>query len=86
MIQLIAIEILAAAISNENLGKFILASRAFIKKPSISFFKSKSKPKIFKKNLENSIVIKFNYKQRSPDIIWGQVKRAASSISSTIRN
>lgn len=72
---------LGAAISNENLGKFILASRSFIKKPSISFFKLKQNQKIFKKNLENSIVIKFNYKQRSPDIIWGQVKKAASSIA-----
>jgi tRNA nucleotidyltransferase (CCA-adding enzyme) len=72
---------LGAAISNENLGKFILASRAFIKKASISFFKLKQNHKIFKKNLENSIVIKFNYKQRSPDIIWGQVKRAASSLA-----
>jgi len=72
---------LGAAISNENLGKFILASRAFIKKPSISFFKLNQNQKIFKKNLENSIVIKFNYKQRSPDIIWGQVKRAASSLT-----
>jgi tRNA nucleotidyltransferase (CCA-adding enzyme) len=62
---------LGAAISNENLGKFILASRAFIKKPSMSFFKLEQNQKILKKNLENSIVIKFNYKQRSPDIIWG---------------
>jgi tRNA nucleotidyltransferase (CCA-adding enzyme) len=72
---------LGAAISNENLGKFILASRAFIKKPSMSFFKLEQNQKILKKNLENSIVIKFNYKQRSPDIIWGQVKRAASSLT-----
>ena len=72
---------LGAAISNENLGKFILASRAFINKPSISFFKAISSKKIFKKNLENSIFIKFNYKHRSPDIIWGQVKRAASSLA-----
>jgi tRNA nucleotidyltransferase (CCA-adding enzyme) len=72
---------LGAAISNENLGKFVLASRAFIKKPTISFFSLKSKKKIFKNNLENSIVVKFNYKQRSPDIIWGQVKKAASSLA-----
>ena len=72
---------LGAAISNENLGRFILASRAFMKKPSISFFKLKQNQKIFKKNLESSFVIKFNYKKRSPDIIWGQVKRASSSLA-----
>jgi tRNA nucleotidyltransferase (CCA-adding enzyme) len=71
---------LGAAISNENIGKFIIASRAFQKKPSISFFKSLPRPKIFKKNLENTIAIQFNYKPRSPDIIWGQIKRAASSL------
>ena len=26
-------------------------------------------------------MIKFNYKQRSPDIIWGQVKRAANALA-----
>lgn len=72
---------LGAAISNENLGKFILASRAFIKNPSLDFFKLKQNKKIFKKNLENSIIVKFNYKNRSPDIIWGQVKRAASTLN-----
>ena len=71
---------LGAAISNENVGKFIIASRAFQKKPSISFFKSLPRPKIFKKNLENTITVQFNYKPRSPDIIWGQIKRAASSL------
>ena len=72
---------LGAAISNENLGRFILASRAFMKKPSVSFFKLKQKKKTFKKNLENAILIQFSYKKRSPDIIWGQVKRAASSLA-----
>jgi tRNA nucleotidyltransferase (CCA-adding enzyme) len=71
---------LGAAISNENVGKFIVASRAFQKKPSISFFKSLPRPKIFKVNLENTIVIQFNYKPRSPDIIWGQIKRASNSL------
>lgn len=55
-------------------------SRSFLKKPSIFFFKSHLRPKIFKKNLENTIAVQFNYKPRSPDIIWGQIKRAASSL------
>ena len=72
---------IAAAISNENIGRFVLASRAFKKKPSISFFKHLQKPKINKKNLENVIAIKFTYSPRSPDIIWGQIKRAANSLT-----
>jgi len=71
---------LAAAISAENIGKFVLICRAFMKKPTISFFKTKLRT-ISKKNLDNVIVIKFNFKPRSPDIIWGQIKRAANALS-----
>ena len=69
---------LAAAISTENIGKFVLSCRAFLKKPSLSFFKSRSSSK---KNLRDVIVVKFNYSARSPDIIWGQIKRAANSLA-----
>lgn len=70
---------LAAAISDENMGRFVLASREFLKKPSIEFFKSK--PKKGKRNLENTVVVKFKFKPRSPDIIWGQIKRAANALA-----
>jgi len=71
---------LGTAISAESVGKFVLSARSFLKKPSLSFFKSKPlHPN--RKNLDNIIVIKFNYKARSPDIIWGQTKRAATAIS-----
>jgi len=69
---------LAAAISTENIGKFVLVCREFLKKPSASFFKTKPSSK---KVLKNSFVVKFSYKARSPDIIWGQIKRAASAVS-----
>ncbi|MCH7648590.1 MAG: CCA tRNA nucleotidyltransferase, partial [Thaumarchaeota archaeon] len=69
---------LAAAISTENIGKFVLVCRAFLKKPSLSFFKSRSSTK---KNLKDVIVIEFNYSARSPDIIWGQIKRAANALA-----
>ena len=71
---------LGTAISAESVGKFVLSARSFLKKPSLSFFK----PKLLhpnKKNLDNTIIIKFNYKPRSPDIIWGQAKRATTAIS-----
>jgi tRNA nucleotidyltransferase (CCA-adding enzyme) len=71
---------LAAAISNENIGKFILAARAFLQKPSLNFFKTGVSKKQ-KLSFENIIVIKFNYSKRAPDVIWGQVKRAASAVS-----
>ena len=71
---------LAAAISDENVGKFILACRSFLQTPSISFFKSKSR-KTSKNNLENVLAIQFNFKTRSPDIIEGQVKKAGNALS-----
>jgi tRNA nucleotidyltransferase (CCA-adding enzyme) len=74
---------LAAAISNENLGKFILISRAFKEKPTLEFFRNK-KIKILKKYSENLLIIKFDYTIRSPDIIWGQIKRATSSFSTQL--
>lgn len=69
---------LAAAISIENIGKFVLMCRQFLKKPSASFFKPKPSSK---KILKDSFVVKFNYKPRSPDVIWGQIKRAATALS-----
>lgn len=71
---------LGTAISAQNFGKFILAARAYLKKPSLVFFNGK-KPIPDTKNLQNVIVVKFDYKHRSPDIIWGQVKRGANALS-----
>lgn len=70
---------LGTAISAESLGRFILASRAFLKKPSLSFFRPKPRQSN-KKNLANTIIIRFNYKKRSPDIVWGQLKRATNAL------
>ena len=74
---------LAAAISDENLGKFVLSSRAFKEKPTLALFRNK-KLRISKKYWENLLVIKFEFKIRSPDIIWGQIKRATSSLSTQL--
>ena len=74
---------LAAAISDENFGKFILASRAFKEKPTLALFENK-KLIISKKYWKNLLVIKFEFKIRSPDIIWGQIKRATSSLSTQL--
>jgi tRNA nucleotidyltransferase (CCA-adding enzyme) len=74
---------LAAAISNENVGKFVLACRSFQSNPTSKFFKPK-KLKSSKNNWENVLVVKFNFKMRSPDIIWGQVKRATTSLTTQL--
>lgn len=74
---------LAAAISDENIGKFILISRAFKEKPGLEFFKNK-KSKVSKEYWNDVLVVKFNFKSRSPDIIWGQIKRATSTLSTQL--
>ena len=74
---------LAAAISDENIAKFVLVSRAFKEKPKLSLFKT-NKSKISKKYWNNLLVIKFDYTPRSPDVIWGQIKRATTTLSTQL--
>ena len=74
---------LAAAISDENIGKFVLISRAFKEKPRLTLFNNK-KSKISKKYWNNLLVVKFDFKSRSPDVIWGQIKRATTSLSTQL--
>jgi len=74
---------LAAAISEENIGKFILICRAFEMNPSKRFFLP-TKLKTPKINSDNILVVKFNFKTRSPDIIWGQIKRASNSLKTQL--
>ena len=71
---------LAAAISTENLVKFVLASRKYLKKPTHSSFANKKTMKP-KGNLDDCLVVQFSFKSRSPEIIWGQSKRTATSLS-----
>jgi tRNA nucleotidyltransferase (CCA-adding enzyme) len=74
---------LAAAISNENIGKLVLTCRAFKNNPSLQFFKDR-KPKSSKSNWENILVVNFNFDIRSPDIIWGQIKRLTNSLTTQL--
>ena len=60
-----------------------MISRAFRKKPTLKFFR-KDKTQISKNFWENLLVIKFNFKDRSPDVIWGQIKRATTLLSTQL--
>ena len=76
---------LAAAISTENVGKFVLLCRAFAKNPALSFFKPK-RQKYNSDILGNCVLVKFTHMQKSPDNLWGQIKRAASVASTALEN
>ena len=74
---------LGAAISLDSLGKFVLASRSFLKKPSKKFF-NKPVSKRVMKNTDKIIVVQFRFKNRSDDIIWGQIKRASNALKTQL--
>src|SRR5215472_269845 len=73
---------LGTAISSESIGKFILAARSFLEKPSFDFFVKKEKKAIdhYNELYSNLVVVEFSYKNRSPDVIWGQLKRSVNAI------
>ncbi len=74
---------LGTAISAESVGKAVLAARAFLEKPSLNFFKEKKERynETVKEIYSNLLIVEFTYRQRSPDIIWGQIKRTLNAIS-----
>jgi len=74
---------LGTAISMDNFGRFVLASRVFLKKPSKKFFKKPVSKRIMKNN-DKIVVVQFRFKDRSDDIIWGQIKRASNALKTQL--
>ena len=73
---------LGTAISPESVGRFVLAARAFFASPSLQFFREKKKhAKASAKLYPNVLVVEFTHKERSPDIIWGQLKRSLNAMA-----
>jgi tRNA nucleotidyltransferase (CCA-adding enzyme) len=81
---------LGSAISPQSVAKFMLAARAFLENPSLEFFKegkyynhrrrsrSGASGKLM---LPNVLVVEFSHEKKSPDIIWGQLKRSINAIA-----
>ena len=76
---------LGTAISPESVAKFILAARAFLENPSLMFFKEGDKKYRQRSSrkllLPNVLVVEFSHERKSPDIIWGQLKRSINAIA-----
>ncbi|HJU33708.1 MAG TPA: CCA tRNA nucleotidyltransferase [Nitrososphaera sp.] len=73
---------LGAAISPQSMAKFMLAARAFLEKPSFEFLKENVRYQSeARKLLSDVLVIEFSHQNKSPDIIWGQLKRSANAIT-----
>jgi tRNA nucleotidyltransferase (CCA-adding enzyme) len=81
---------LGAAISTESIGSFVLAARAFLQRPSLDFFiglkrDTKDLKYTYKQLYPNLLVIEFSYSKRSPDVIWGQLKKSLNALSKQLK-
>lgn len=75
---------LGKAMSRETVARMVLASRAFLQKPSIEFFKQvrgKARPKLQKL----AYAIAFEHEELSEDTLWGELRRSARQVAKHIR-
>ena len=75
---------LAAAISDENLAKLVLACRSFLKRPTPGAFDgpaAAARPPASIRQWRNVLAVRFKFEERPPDIIWGQSKKTASTLA-----
>lgn len=62
----------------------VLASRAFLEKPSVEFFKrviGKTRPRL----QERVYVMAFEHEELSEDTLWGELKRSARQVAKHVR-
>ncbi|UCH01549.1 MAG: CCA tRNA nucleotidyltransferase [Candidatus Bathyarchaeota archaeon] len=82
----------AAAVSEQSLGEFIMASKYFLENPQLSFFQEQESIPIsiplFKKKLKklnfDLVSIVFEGDESIPDILWGQLYKSMKAIRKTL--
>jgi tRNA nucleotidyltransferase (CCA-adding enzyme) len=70
---------LGIAVSGESLGRMVLASREFLRHPSIAFFtkmSGKNHPSLSKQ----VYAIVFSHKQMSEDTLWGELRKTSKHL------
>ena len=77
---------LGAAISPESIGRFVLAARTFLARPSLDYFMESKRTKKYGQGFDNRLyqnllVVEFTHSMRSPDVIWGQLKKSLRALS-----
>ena len=75
---------LAAAASVENIGRLVLLCRSFLSTPAVSYF-APPEPRRDDALLGNCVAVSFRYSDRSPDIVWGQLKSAARAVAEQLK-
>lgn len=78
---------LGTAISARNVAKLVIEARRFIANPRISFFSEGKLSRIPRKELAaRTLIVRFKTGKRSPDILWGQLRKSAASISNKLES
>ena len=76
----------AAAVSDTRLAELILASKLFLEKPSLNFFKPKeAKPSLreLRKLMRGRSFLAIFFRirdERPPDVLWGELKRSEEGV------
>lgn len=81
----------ASAVSEEKLSRLILASKLFLKSPSIYFFKPK--PQIFKRSHAERMIKKRKVvgilfklsRWKPPDVLWGELRKSEEAVKKTLQ-
>ncbi|MEM1583490.1 MAG: CCA tRNA nucleotidyltransferase [Nitrososphaerota archaeon] len=81
----------ASAVSEEKLCRLVLASRFFLKSPSIRFFKPK--PRVFKRAyikriMKNRRIVGLSFrlsKWKPPDVLWGELRKSEEAVKNTLK-
>jgi tRNA nucleotidyltransferase (CCA-adding enzyme) len=75
---------LGKAMSRETVARMVLASRAFLEKPSIEFFKKARRTA--RPRLQRRVyVVAFEHEELSEDTLWGELKRSARQLAKHVR-
>ncbi len=75
---------LGKALSRGTVAGMVIASRAFLEKPSIDFFKKvggRARPHL----KERTYAMVFEHEELSEDTLWGELKRSARQIAKHVR-
>ena len=75
---------LGKAVSRETVATMVLASRAFLERPSLDFFKEvrgRERPRLQRR----AYAMVFEHEELSEDTLWGELKRSARQIAKHVR-
>jgi tRNA nucleotidyltransferase (CCA-adding enzyme) len=70
---------LGIAVSGESYGRMVLASREFLKRPTMAFFRAM--PGRTRQSVKDDVIaVVFNHRRLSEDTLWGELRRTTKHI------